>query len=209
MVIIDLIYPKKCLECGRPGKYICGWCLRKVPKNYTSFRFAGKFSKEIYLWHYAGVVRKAIIALKYKFARQVAQELAQRAAFEIKKRQIIFPKDTILVPIPASVQRRNWRGFNQTELVGKVLATKCNVLFEPGILVKTKNTPQQVKLGKVQRIRNVQGSISLNQNLLGKVQGKTVILFDDVLTTGSTILEAEKTLINNRLKQIRLLVLTF
>ena len=128
MGVIDLVFPKKCFGCGKEGLYICPQCQKdlKVRKEICPvcmrFSFKGKThprcKKEdsldglVTLWPYEGAVRKAILALKYKFALDIAKEIAELASFEIKKRRVL-PKGGYLFPIPLSRQRENWRGFNQ------------------------------------------------------------------------------------------------
>jgi ComF family protein len=178
-----------------------------VPENYTSFHFDKKFQKEIYLWHYTGVIRKAIISLKYKFARQVARELNSKIISLLKKRKIIFPRNSVLVPIPTSFQRKNWRGFNQTELIGRVIAAKFKIGFEPNLLLKKHNTSPQTQLTKGKRIINLNHCFELNPDIINNMSEKTIILFDDVLTTGSTILEAERVLSKSYNGKIQILIL--
>ncbi len=172
MNVIDFIFPKKCLECGREGKYICKDCIGKVapggPKS---------------IWRYQGVVRKAIIALKYKFATQIADELVG---------YINLPQSRIcLVPIPSHWHKQNIRGFNQAELLGEKLAKKMGWKFLPNLLIKTRPTPPQVGLKGASRRQNLDGVFSLNSGF--KIPN-SVLLFDDVFTTGSTLKEASKVL---------------
>ena len=69
MNILDFIFPKKCLECGSFGKYICDNCLKKVGKS-------GWWGRNYSVFKYEGVIRKAIIALKYKYSTAIVDELS-------------------------------------------------------------------------------------------------------------------------------------
>lgn len=192
MGIFDLISPPKCLGCSKEGKHLCLDCLNKVkipPNHYF-----------ISLWKYEGVVRKAILALKYKFAFTMAQELANLASEEIKKRKY-FPPKVLLTPIPLFWYRKNWRGFNQAEEIGKILAQNLDWKFIPDLLLRTKNTPSQTELGREKRQENVRKIFTLNPQYRVRKNTK-IILFDDVLTTGATLNEGVKTLKENGFKKV-------
>lgn len=180
MGVIDLIFPKKCLECGTPGKYICEECVKKVPAGGPNS-----------IWKYQGVVRKAIIALKYKFATEIVDELISYINLP--------PSHQTLVPIPSHWYKQNLRGFNQTELLGEKLATKMGWKFIPDLLIKKKFTSPQVGLKSNIRKNNLTGAFTLNPKY--KIQDN-YLLFDDVLTTGSTLKEARNVLISDGAKEV-------
>ena len=88
MNLLDLIFPKKCLECGKSGQYICDVCMGKVSlygandSNYSIFK-------------YQGVIRKAIISLKYKFAYDIADELTGRIVNSLISNKFFLNKKNI------------------------------------------------------------------------------------------------------------------
>lgn len=145
-----------CLQCGKGREYLCQNCLSKVdhaPSNYSS--------KLISVWRYEGVVRKAILRLKYSFVKDIAVELGTKYARELKDNPWL-PKDAILVPIPLSTRRHKWRGFNQAAEVGKVVASELGWGFEPTLLRRQRNTTPQVGLSKIERLRNTSGIFAVN-----------------------------------------------
>ncbi|QQG47626.1 MAG: ComF family protein [Candidatus Woesebacteria bacterium] len=189
MDLLDFIFPPKCLECGKIGKYICSECLAKIPK--TSYKNRYSYS----IWKYQGIVRRAIISLKYKFAYKLSDELAKNAFSELKKRQVFDGKDFVLVPVPLYSKRKNFRGFNQSEVVGKKLAELMKWEYEERLVIKLKNTLTQVGLRGDSRRKNLKNAFGINKEKLNR--NKNYLIFDDVLTTGSTIdeirLEFKKT----------------
>lgn len=186
MAILDLFFPKKCLECNGSGRYICDSCLKKVRKN-------GWNSDWVYsVWKYEKVIRKAILALKYKYSTDIAEELATHLS-RVLKRENINLDEACLVPIPLHWYRYNFRGFNQSEEVGRLVAEKLNWKFIPDLLIRNKSTFPQAQLTGFARRKNLQGAFSLNPNRLVPI-AYCLVLFDDVLTTGSTLLEASKVL---------------
>ena len=207
MGIIDLLFPKSCLGCGSPNSYICASCIQKVklPRAIcpTCLRFSldGKthikcltpqgLNGLISLWNYDGVVRKAILALKFKFAKEIATELSDLAARRIPSRTF-FPNDSVLIPIPIYWLRRNWRGFNQSEEIGKRIALKAGWKFTSDLLIRKERSVPQTELKRKERLENVRGVFSLNPGY--KQTFTNYILFDDVWTTGSTLKAACKVL---------------
>ncbi|MCJ7805252.1 hypothetical protein MUP46_01240 [Patescibacteria group bacterium] len=149
---------------------------------------------QISLWGYSGVARKAILALKYKLAREVAKELARRAVENINKRRLVFPKNPVLIPIPLYWYRGNVRGFNQSEEIGKLIAKDLGWEFAPDLIIRTASTVPQAGLKRKERLKNLRGVFALNPRYHIRDTGYSFVLFDDVWTTGSTIKEAGKAL---------------
>lgn len=183
MSLIDLVFPKKCLECKREGKYICQNCIKNVrPGISTNSTFS--------VFRHEGVIRKAIIALKYKFATDIAGEIADISTPKLRK--LNLPKKAILVPIPMFWYKKNFRGFNQAEILGEMVAGKMGWGFEPNLLIKEKPTKAQVELKGSERRQNLRHTFDADPKF--RVKNTNYIIFDDVLTTGSTINEAENAL---------------
>ena len=200
MNLLDLLFPKNCLECGKKGKYICDMCYSKV----TPY---GRNGDNYSVFKYQGVIRKAIISLKYKFATDIADELVDACTVRLANSQQLMtneiqPGYSYLVPIPLHRHRENWRGFNQAELIGQKLAKAMKWKFILDLLIRNKNTIPQVGLKGLSRRHNLSGVFSLNSiyNLLPVTYN--LVLFDDVYTTGSTIKEAKKVLKSAGFKNI-------
>lgn len=205
MGILDLIFPKNCLECKSGGGYICDDCLEKVRLARSVCVYCGVYSffgkthdnckrkhslDGVYsIWKYDGVIRKGVIALKYKFANEVSKEIAIKAKKELKKLKI-FPKNSILVPIPLHKKRENWRGYNQAGEIGKLIAKDLNWKFIPDLLIRKTSTKPQVGLKGEERKQNVKDIFEINSKYKIRNFKKQIIIFDDVYTTGSTLKEA-------------------
>lgn len=183
MNLLDLIFPKKCLECGKEGRYICFSCVSEV--------LDGTFDENNFaVFKYKGVIRKAITAIKYKFAYDIADELVEETVKRLKSKRY---HGITLVPIPLHRRRENYRGFNQSEILGRKIAEKMDWKFSSDLLIRCKNTHPQVGLKGLMRHQNLSNVFSINPNYaLGK--NNPILIFDDVYTTGSTINEATKTL---------------
>ena len=186
MNLLDLLFPKNCLECKKEGKYICSNCLKKVlPAKCDNYNYS--------VFKYEGVIRKAIISLKYKFTFDLSDELTSCVLRVVKTNPKFNDPKLVLVPIPLYKTRENWRGFNQSELIGEKLAKVMNWKFIPDLLIRNKNTAPQVGLKGSIRRSNLSGVFSVRSPYIQYTK-YNILVFDDVYTTGSTINEVGKVL---------------
>lgn len=148
------------------------------------------------LWVYEGAVRKALLSLKYKFAFDIAKELSQifMEALKFHDSYPIIHNSSVLVPIPTHPLRENWRGFNQSAEVGKLVARQMGWKFIPDLLLKRRITTPQTELKSDARKENIKGVFSLGSDYSLIPKDYCLVLFDDVWTTGSTLKEACKVL---------------
>lgn len=204
MDLVNFLFPRKCLTCKKDGKYICDDCFRKVRVGGISNRDNLKVYS---LFKYEGVIKRAIISLKYKFATDISEELVDLSVKKLKNFNYFKSKNFTLVPIPLHIKRENWRGFNQTEIVGEKIALEMGWSYSNNLLVRIKNTNPQVELKSFERSKNLLNAFTVdNNNSISK--NRKLIIFDDVYTTGSTIIEAAKALKNIGFKKIFYFVLT-
>jgi len=217
MSLLDVIFPKKCLECKQRGNYICTNCLKKVspsfPKCIECIRYSKRgithkkckkrysIDKTISLWRHDGVIRKSLLSIKYKFAHDVASELVEKYLKNIDTK--LLPKKGIMVPVPLHTKRKKWRGFNQAENLGKLTAKKLDLIFIPDLLIRSKNTTPQTELNKKIRKTNLKNAFSFNPKYNKfNPRNHQMVIFDDVLTTGSTLRECGKVLKQNGVKKV-------
>lgn len=199
MNFLDFIFPKKCLECAKIGKYICEECLKKV--EIAGRKKVAGLNGLISAWKYRGVIRKAIIATKYNFAYDVAGELAVYFSRQLRIWEVSF-KNCVLVPIPLHPSRKRYRGFNQSEVLGKMIAKDMGWGYYPGLLVRRIATLPQVGLDSQKRETNIKGAFEINTNYSLVPNDYCLIIFDDVWTTGATVKEAAKVLSKPGFKNI-------
>ena len=228
MCILDIIFPKKCAGCGEFGTYFCVSCIQSsklyfpqaCPKcerasidGITHVRCRKRLTPDglTSVWEYEKAPRELILKLKYKYVTDVGLSLAVPASGtlkNIKRSNPTSPKWTdklILVPIPLHWTRNNWRGFNHVEEVGKILAQLMGWEMT-NLLERSKMAKQQVGLKGKERKENVQGVFNLVSNPPASSLD-TIILFDDVWTTGSTMLEATRVLKQAGFKRVWCLTL--
>jgi len=219
MSFIDLLFPRRCLGCGREGSYFCPSCLKLVKPlekficpvcekpaihgvTHPRCQIKNFLDGLISIFPYEGIIKKAISKLKYHFATDLVSELAVKMIQIIETNQEKFhflrwliksKKDVILIPIPLHWRRENWRGFNQAELLGKRLADRFHWQLRNDILIRQKHAQPQVKLKGDERQQNIHGAFKISPNIQ-IFQYPNIVIFDDVWTTGFTLNEAAETL---------------
>lgn len=210
MGIKDIVFPKKCLSCGKIGKYLCAACIRRQERVFqicpVCFKksFVGKThvvcGNPLFLdglfcpFYYEGLIRRAILSLKYKFAEDIAQELSSWTSYFVKQEGLFF-NSFILIPIPTEKRRKNWRGFNQAEVVGRSVAQNLGLAFSSKLLIKTNKTKPQTQLSAKERKENLKGVFKINPKYEKEdISSYKFLVFDDVWTTGSTVKEVSRVL---------------
>lgn len=216
MSILDLFYPKSCAGCRKIGTYFCPNCIANTRLHFpqvcpvcerpsldglshTGCRASISPEGLTSVWNFEGAPRKLITKLKYKFVEEVALSLASSAAGVLKNIPRTKPgspnwtrEKFTLVPVPLHWTRKNWRGFNHVEEIAKILAGLMGWDVVP-LLTRPKKTRPQVGLKEDERKKNVEGIFEINPHSRFTIPD-SVLLFDDVWTTGATIREATKTL---------------
>jgi ComF family protein len=182
------IEPPICQVCGRSFSsknnlsHICGECL----KNPPSFKAA----RSVFI--YNEPIKKAISNFKFKGHTNLGGELAKLMFFHLNGfLEEIMPQ--ILIPIPLHIKRLRERGYNQCVLLAKKMAKSLKIPCESRLLRKIKSTSSQVGLCYTERKKNVKGSFFVSNPTL--IQGKRILLIDDIFTTGSTVNECAKVLL--------------
>jgi len=201
--LLDLLFPPACIGCDKKGMYLCLECVENIDPPET------KCGENIYpIFSYKNrVVKKALWNLKYKGHTSIAEPLAlfmyDKVLEELSDLEIMEDfKNPILIPIPLSKKRLRSRSFNQSEVIAREIYKidgSRTLGFIPGILCKIKETESQMSMkNKGKRLRNLDGCFAVK----GEVGGKNIILIDDITTTGTTINEARKTLLDAGAKKV-------
>lgn len=201
--IIDILFPKEA-DVRTIETLIQRGALNSLPK-------APSLPKEwMYaLFHYKHkLVRTLVWHIKFKgngvFVRAVAISISEEILSYFEEKGLFSSKEWLLVPIPATAIHKKEKGFNQTELVAeKIMETDAQnfVTYTPDALIKYKNTLPQVAIrNRSERMRNLIGAYKVTKPEL--IFGKNIILIDDVITTGSTLVEARRALRDAGARQV-------
>jgi len=131
-----------------------------------------------------GAVRQLIHQLKYKRQESISAYLGEWLGVELNESGYYNNID-VIVPVPLHKNRMKLRGYNQVEGFGKEIALSLNATYNDTTLVRIKNTASQTVKDRLTRWKNVQTIFEVSE--LKKLQGKHILLVDDVITTGATI----------------------
>jgi ComF family protein len=200
---LDLLFPPHCVFCSRtvaPGTRICRPCAEELASQSSFSRIGvSTAGSDIYcltLYWYRDQVRDSII--RYKF-----QGEKRNAAFyaDVLARQIVhwFPwRPDFVTSVPLSAERLKERGYNQSELLAEPVAEKLKIPYIQSLKKTGKNRVQH-SLRRESRKKNVAGVYSLCGV---KIAGKRILLIDDIVTTGSTLLECSNVLLNGGARDV-------
>ncbi|MCF7836893.1 ComF family protein [Candidatus Gracilibacteria bacterium] len=218
--LLEILFPIRCVGCGEEGEWFCGSCASRVELNQKQFcpicwqenlggrvcmdcrgssldglRVAGSYQKNPEL-------AKAIQTLKYKFSDNLAKNLGEILSQSITQKN--YDGARVVSFIPLHQKRLRWRGFNQAELLAQTVSQNLNLPLAESLL-RQKNTSQQAKLSRQERMQNLRDAFALHPDFSAK--NKIVILVDDVASTSTTLLEAAQVLKKNGAKEVWGLVL--
>lgn len=203
--VIDFLFPKACINCGIIcDAYLCSHCKKFLveiePEDFLTRRKSKMWTikdkncpvrKVYYFYHYNNIIYKLIFDIKYKFHKDKVKEVAKLITNADEFRYINIHEIDFLTYIPISSKRMNWRGFNQTQLIAKELSKLLNIPYFT-IAHKTKHTSAQIDLDREKRLTNIKGVFEASDTLPVNISGKSLLLIDDICTTGSTLLECAR-----------------
>lgn len=177
-----------CVHCGKTPEgvasenYLCDACMHHPPV-FDAARSALPFK---------GAARTLVHLLKYKRGNWLRRDLADILAGCVEANYDIGALD-LVVPSPLHPARFQRRGFNQSELLAEALSHRLHVPCEANLVLRTRNTPSQTKMQTAdERRKNVKDAFGVRRPEL--VRDRTVLVVDDVMTTGSTLNEIAKAL---------------
>ncbi len=198
--LFNLLFPDNCPGCGHPfikgEKMVCNLCTIKLPKtefhrqhdNAVAKTFWGKIHLEAAtsLFHFdkGEIVQKLLHQLKYKSNKEVGFLLGNWLADEIRDAEPFTTVNTV-VPVPLHPHKMRVRGYNQSQLIAEGMVQKWNVELSADLLIRKKNTESQTRKSRYSRFENVDNVFALNNS--SAYENKHVLIIDDVITTGSTI----------------------
>lgn len=203
---IRLVSHPLCSRCGRPfpdasgDDHLCGVCLARPP------RFAGARSWACYPRDESSEHPLRHVVQTFKYGRKVS--LGKPLGRLMAKGCQDFVAEShidLIIPVPLHPKRLRWRGFNQAVLLARQVSRANNIPLDPFVLYRRRETLPQTQLAEDERRTNVRGAFMLHSD--PPIHGKSLLLVDDVYTSGATVNECSRMLTKGGAKQVY--VLTF
>jgi len=225
LIVANILAPKTCLYCKEDQKYdydsfLCQKCFKNLKK--IEFPYCQKCGKELKsggafcfnckndkkkkyfsfsrsVFEFEPVLREVIHIFKYKGYKKVGFWLGKLMSEELEKYKEYNDFDLIL-PVPISKRKRSERGFNQSEILAKIISENSNKNILLEYVIKIRDTNSQVGLNKEMREINLKDSFKCVSPF--QVKNKRIIIIDDVATTLATLNEVSKVLIESGAKEV-------
>lgn len=187
-----------CDRCGRsfegvlPMPFLCGAC-RARPPSYDAARSAA---------HFRDPVRTLLLDFKYHGATWLCTDLADLLEACVRTH---FPEASFeaVCPVPLHPRRRRERGYNQAELLARALSRRLGVPCFPDALRRRRYTGTQTRLDAARRRANLRDAFAPNPVTGPWLEGRSLLLVDDVMTTGTTVGEAARALKAGGVRAVR------
>ena len=225
--LLTLIYPPHCVLCNTnldAREYLCEPCRSKAKRirapfcNICSQPFDGAiegefsctncahrhfhFEHAVACYRSSGVVREILHRFKYQREFYLRHELAAWLMEGLDDPRIISRKFDLIIPVPLHWARERSRQFNQAHVLAEMVSRRTGVPML-NCLKRIRRTPTQTRFDCAERMENLLNAFKMRKNM--GVQGKQLVLIDDVFTTGSTVDECARVLKNAGAESIRVL----
>lgn len=199
-IALNLLFPQRCVGCGKEGDFICYSCRSSLPRIMPPIcprcgrpQPSGILCPSCVSWRaeidgirspfrFDGVIRQAIHQLKYRNLRALASPLARLLNDYLITNPV---PGEVLVPVPLHRKRLRERGYNQSDLLARELGKFTNLPVVDDCLVRQRHAPPQARTATVgERHSNVANAFACRDQ---RLRDKQVLLIDDVSTSGATL----------------------
>ena len=184
----DVLWPRTCAvcDCGRPsdrpGSYICSRC-------YDTLPWYDEFAKSAF--GYLEPISQLVNIYKFNGADYLAEDFAAALELSFRKKHDPVAVDAV-VSVPLHPRRLAERGYNQSGLLAAAFAKRIGRFFDETSLVRIRDTEHQSRSSGEDRRKNLKGAFRVIDP--SRIRGRTVVLVDDVMTTGATLDECTEAL---------------
>jgi ComF family protein len=200
--ILQFVYPPLCLACGetleRHERLVCENCWRSIETVHAEDDLYQQFLTKLagdgiisglfspFYFEKEGKLQAVIHGLKYQGYTSLGVKAGRKIGERIESVNDL-PKADVLLPVPLHPLKKRERGYNQSELICRGIEEVTRIPVRADLLRRRKYTVSQTQLSSEERKENVGDAFEINEKKRGDISGKSFILVDDVITTGSTI----------------------
>jgi len=224
---MDTIFPFKCVNCHKiiPAREgcICKKCLNliSIKKGFECIgcglvsslgKTCNKCASEYFIDHLfiTALYREPLVSLLKTFKYRFVELAGIPLAYLMRKHLVwlndrgfnIIAENAVICPVPLHYKRLNWRGFNQSEIIAKSLADWLRCDMRTDLLTRSPSRPQADLKDRTERTINLRHIFKISETAGKEVLNKTIILIDDVCTTGTTMNECAKILKENGARKV-------
>lgn len=198
--LLNSIYPRRavCMGCGSmlgcDRDELCEDCRKKLAQNWIGPYLPGgteDMDGAAFACRYAGPAGSMVRHLKYGGVRLLAEPMGTQLARAVALMRL--DGDALVTAVPMHPRRLRRRGFNHAKLLAQVVARELNLEYAD-VLTRVRNTPQQARLNAAQRRKNVKGAMTVDARWISSLDGRCVLVIDDVFTTGATAAQCARAL---------------
>lgn len=198
--LLQLVFPRLCACCQKYAvsekAILCPYCEIEITvtkyhlqiENDCTLRLEGRTSlhsgTSMYRFYPQGRVQQMIHRIKYQRQWDIARRLGYRYGSLLRTSQIYRPVDYV-VPVPLHMRKLRKRGYNQSSAFARGLAEAMGIDWSDKLLKRVRDTASQTHKTRLERLQNVAGAFELKKSTV--LEGRNVLLVDDVLTTGATL----------------------
>lgn len=201
----EILFPSICLGCQIKGEILCSYCINRINRNDE------KLDNDIIaiFKYHDPIVKKLIWNLKYYHHPYLGQKIGQILYDEILEeiseiKAYTMGSPIMIIPVPITKNKLKIRGYNQVEKIARGFCEKGEkelfVLKNDIIIKKIETIPQARIKNRSKRLQNIKNSFEIKNS--AQIKGQTIIIIDDVTTTGGTLNEIIKILKKNGAKKV-------
>lgn len=217
---MQLCFPERCLACDNTLHHqevpLCTYCLATLPWSWPrellyepiAEKFWGEvpiqYTKALFKFDKKDIVQNIIHKVKYKNHQKSLQQLG-RYYGQIYQRAPFPRQPDMLIPVPLHPKKLLQRGYNQSLLLAKGMASVLQLPCPPALLSRKKDTNTQTAKNRKERIKNMQDAFKVNNP--AQIQHQHLLLVDDLITTGATLTSCAQTLLQAGAREISIAVL--
>lgn len=215
---ISLFFPKYCLACDnalvKGESMICTVCMLEMPQtdyhrwrenplsHRLSYRIPVKHAMALFKFSKSGRVQHLLHQLKYRNHPEIGVSLGRIYGEKMRNESDLPANVDLIIPIPLHPARKRKRGYNQSAKFAEGLSEILAIPFTDELLERRIRTETQTRKSKLKRWENISGVFGLKNP--SSLDGKKILLVDDVITTGSTLEACSQVLIDQGCQQLNI-----
>ncbi len=201
-----LLLPTTCTLCKKEGVTLCAECVSSLPvcKEHEVIFLEKVF---VLLSYRDARVKRILHDAKYHHQKRLYEPLIEALVQKFPSLLSLSKTSTLIIPVPVHPLRSFFRGQNHTKSLAFFLSEKTKLSYNASLLFKKKRTKRQALLSKKERLTAQKNSFAVRVGKKSLLEGKDILLIDDILTTGSTLQEAKEVLLSSGAKSVDLLAL--